>query len=109
MGRRRSVSSAGLSTSVAFGQYLSPAGLQQLRAYKYVSAPLSSIVDQKMTYFWEFVVNLMPMWLASVHTAYALDSMGWTMQRSDGQDFENPSCPRTTSPAPHGTRTDTAN
>jgi len=64
MGRRRSVSSAGFSSAVPWGQYLSPAGLQQLRAYKYVSAPLSSIVDQKMTYFWEFVVNLMPMWLA---------------------------------------------
>jgi hypothetical protein len=55
----------GLSTVVPLGQYLSPAGLAQLKAYKYVSAPLSSIVDQKMTYFWEFVVNLMPMWLAS--------------------------------------------
>jgi hypothetical protein len=105
MGRRRSVSSAGLSTTVAFGQYLSPAGLQQLRAYKYVSAPLSSIVDQKMTYFWEFVVNLMPMWLASVRTAHATHSNAVTAQCSDRQDFENPSCPRTTSPAPHGTRT----
>ncbi len=56
--------SGGPSPTVPLGEYLSPAGLAQLKAYKYVSAPLNSFVDQKMTYFWEFVVNLMPMWLA---------------------------------------------
>lgn len=33
-------------------------------ACRYVSAPLVSKVDQLMTYYWEFVVNLMPLWLA---------------------------------------------
>lgn len=31
---------------------------------RYVSAPLSSWVDQKMTHYWEWAVTLLPMWLA---------------------------------------------
>jgi len=61
-----STSSAPLSSTPARGHYLSARGLQRLKEYKYVSAPLSSFIDQKMTHFWEFTVNLMPMWLASV-------------------------------------------
>lgn len=57
---------APLSSTPARGRYLSARGLQRLKDYKYVSAPLSSYIDQKMTHFWEFTVNLMPMWLASV-------------------------------------------
>jgi hypothetical protein len=65
----------GASSVVAPGKYLSPAGLQQLREYKYVSAPLSSWVDRGMTYYWEWVVNLMPMWLALVDTQRSAQSL----------------------------------
>jgi hypothetical protein len=41
-----------------------------VRAFvRYVSAPLSSWVDQKMTHYWEWAVTLLPMWLASVCAA----------------------------------------
>lgn len=46
--------------------------LFSFRLLRYVSAPLSSWVDQQMTHYWEWAVTLLPMWLAlgHTHTAY---------------------------------------
>ena len=53
-----------LSSTSSFGSYISPRGLEYLKHYKYVSG-LSGYLDRViMTPFWNWVVELMPMWIA---------------------------------------------
>ena len=43
--------------------YITPEGLKNLKAYKYVSGGYSSL-DKLMNHWWEFFVTLIPIWVA---------------------------------------------